>query len=517
MLAEAASAAWPLTFGRDPAQRAPAFRVDSRSDLLVYFFLRGLADLDPKGTLCFVTSSSWLDAQYGQELRRFLLTRGLVKMVIDNRARRSFADAKVNTVIVLLGAAHDSAVPRRKSLEHIARFVSLSIPFEQALQARLWSDLPAEGPAVRDCLAAPSGEPLPQAQDRRACGAVWLVGSGREGPVPGASQGAAATPPADGCRVTALKQADLLGGAGEWQTEPAAGRWGATYLRSPAIYPALVQRCGARLVRLGSVATIRRGITTGANDFFFLDARRREEWGIEPEFLIPAAKTPRDFRRVWIDPDQEHLPSLFVCARAWDELLGTAALEYIKMGQSRGFDQRPMCRSRLQWWTLRRLPGATVHASYLIDSVMRFYASSHPLLASDNFQEVYCQIAPELMAAACNSTVGQLAVNVQGRASLGRGLLKLQTYEVKELLIPDPRRLPSDLGQLVRNAGLLGLDDPQRQELDAAVYDTLGLTSEEQDSVGEAVRHMVESRLAKAASLHAGTPLRRSGSLAGER
>ena len=42
----------------------------------------------------------------------------------------------------------------------------------------------------------------------------------------------------------------------------------------PDIYWTILEKAKDKLVRLGDVAEVRRGFTTGANEFFYLDAER---------------------------------------------------------------------------------------------------------------------------------------------------------------------------------------------------------------------------------------------------
>ncbi|HPB31147.1 MAG TPA: Eco57I restriction-modification methylase domain-containing protein, partial [Candidatus Sumerlaeota bacterium] len=90
---------YPEFFG-NPNQ--PSHKLNAKSDLYIYFYFHGLSLLNPKGSFCFITSNSWLDVGYGADLQEFLLTQGHVKMIMDNQAKRSFAQADVNTIIALL-------------------------------------------------------------------------------------------------------------------------------------------------------------------------------------------------------------------------------------------------------------------------------------------------------------------------------------------------------------------------------------------------------------------------------
>ncbi|MEW6033631.1 MAG: DNA methyltransferase, partial [Chloroflexota bacterium] len=106
-------------------------KVGGRADYYVYFYLHGLALLCPGGTFCFITSNSWLDAGYGADLQRFLLTSIEIKDIYDNHARRSFASSDINTVIVLLQRPWAGA----DLSGHKARFVAFKRPFEEVLTA----------------------------------------------------------------------------------------------------------------------------------------------------------------------------------------------------------------------------------------------------------------------------------------------------------------------------------------------------------------------------------------------
>lgn len=275
-------------------------------------------------------------------------------------------------------------------------------------------------------------------------------------------------------------------------------RWGGQYLRAPHIYWVLADRYGGRLKRLGEIADVRRGITTGANSFFFLDERSLAKWGIEGEFLARVLRGPRGHKSVWLEAGRDGLGYVFVCHRERDELQGTRALDYIRYGEVLGYHLRPTCKSRRRWYDLGQRSGALVHCNYLMDQVIRFFASERSLLASDSFQEIHSVVEPALVAAACNSAICQLSANVLGRTNFGGGLLKVQTYEVRDLLIPDPGLLGQEAGQALRRAGLLTLDGLDRRLLDGVIFDMLGLTVGERVAVQEALSDMVSKRLAKA-------------------
>ena len=89
-----------------------------------------------------------------------------------------------------------------------------------------------------------------------------------------------------------------------------------------------------------------------------------------------------------------------------------------------------------------------------------------------------------------------------GRSNFGGGLLKIQTYEVPELLCLDPKIFAFENETIFTSTAweMLNPSD-DRRSLDTIIFDTLGLTQGERDGVYEAVVNLVESRLRKARSL----------------
>jgi len=59
---------------------------------------------------------------------------------------------------------------------------------------------------------------------------------------------------------------------------------------------------GDKLCRLGNIAEVRFGIKAGANEFFYLTEEQAKEWGIEPEYLRPVLRAPREVEGILIYP-----------------------------------------------------------------------------------------------------------------------------------------------------------------------------------------------------------------------
>ncbi len=465
---------YPDKYGRS----LPTNPINQKSDLYIYFYLLGLSLLNDKGAFCFITSNSWLDVGYGADLQEFLLKHCHIKLILDNETMRSFASASVNTII-----AHFSP-PNEESdwgLAETARFVMSRVPFEQLLAPGIFESI--ESAHERQTHMAYRVFPIQQ-QALLEDGKVPLV----EGDDEEQEQ-----------RGKKVKKPTIVAESGIPYT---GNKWGGKYLRAPDIYWTIMEKGKDKLVRLGDVAEVRRGITTGANEFFYLDESTARQWGIEPEFLVPVIKSPRECRSILINPNTLK-SKLFMCHKSKAELKGTQALKYIEWGESQGFQKRPSCAGRARWWDLGERRTPSLSFNYLIDTTAKTFYAPESCYFSDNFQEV---IVPQQfvlpLCASLNSTVFQLMVNVAGRSNFGDGLLKIQTYEVSDLLCVHPKEIQLQRDEIfTATAWNVLMPSSERIALDAIIFDALNLTRGEQDAVYEGVRTLVSLRLNKAKSM----------------
>jgi hypothetical protein len=117
-------------------------KISGRADYYVYFYLHALSLLADRGTFCFITSNSWLDVDFGKDLQAFFILHGDLKMIIDNRAKRSFSQADVNTVIVLAGTPlRRRHLTEEEMKRQYVRLVAFKVPFEEALSPVIFSEI----------------------------------------------------------------------------------------------------------------------------------------------------------------------------------------------------------------------------------------------------------------------------------------------------------------------------------------------------------------------------------------
>ncbi|MBV9257688.1 MAG: hypothetical protein JO215_06690, partial [Ktedonobacteraceae bacterium] len=402
----------------------------------------------------------------------FLLKHCHIKLILDNETTRSFASASVNTIIAHLSFPNEQS---EWGLQETARFVMSRVPFEDLLVPGIFKAI--ESAHTRQTHPAYRVFPVKQSTLLEEGKVLLTKGTHEE---------------------EESKTHDVF------VTEPSytGNKWGGKYLRAPDIYWTIIEKGKDKLVRLRNVAEVRRGITTGVNDFFYLDEAMARQWEIEPEFLVPVIKSPRECRGILIDP-QNLKSKLFLCHKSKAELKGTQALEYIQWGESQDFQQRPTCAGRPGWWNLGKRHLPSLSFNYLIDTTARTFYASDGCYFSDNFQDVFTVPSFVLpLCASLNSTLFQLMINVVGRSNFGDGLLKIQTYEVGDLLCLHPKAIHMDQEQLLTSSSWNVLTpSPERIALDTIIFDELNLTQGERTAVYEGVINLVNARLDKAKSL----------------
>ena len=293
-----------------------------------------------------------------------------------------------------------------------------------------------------------------------------------------------------------------LAQAGTRENKYTGDKWGGKYLRAPDIYWTLLEKGKNKLVRLGDVAEVRRGFTTGANEFFYLDAERIREWGIESEYLKPVIKSPRECKSIRVDPSQLQF-KLFMCHVDKSALVGTAALDYIKWGESQGYHQRPSCKGRPRWWDLGEESGNSIFVKEADETSAVFYNPDNYLV---DCRLYYANLSNDILLF-LNSAVSAMFFELYSRSGLGKGARSLMVSDYED--VPTLTKINVDEETAESLLKRISPLPPRRivnsesewSILDTIIFDALNLTRGERDGVYEAVINLVESRLRKAKSL----------------
>ena len=218
------------------------------------------------------------------------------------------------------------------------------------------------------------------------------------------------------------------------------------------------------LVRLGDIAEVRRGFTTGANDFFYLEPVGRTvaevaelarqdprapvrirngagwEGEIEAGWLHPVLKSPREIRTLRVRLEDLHylvfMPPEEVRARM-ARAVGRSPLRgyplaraYIRWGESRGYHHRPTCAGRPRWWVISEEIGNTFLGKELRDRI-GIFVSEVPILADCRLYVT--QVSKEVQSV-INCTLVTLMDEVNARQyGGGGGPRSVMVYEATSL------------------------------------------------------------------------------------
>ncbi|HEU5055092.1 MAG TPA: hypothetical protein VFU21_01145, partial [Kofleriaceae bacterium] len=242
--------------------------------------------------------------------------------------------------------------------------------------------------------------------------------------------------------------------------------------RAPAAWFELEARAGRRLVPLGQLAEVWRGVTSGANDVFYLPRGHAAALGLEPALLAPLLRSPRQAGGETIAIDPDALDTVTLLAPADPRALARfpRARRYVEAHASAA--ARPTLRARRSWWALPARPARLfLTKAYAARFVQRL--APVPVVAD---QRLYA-LAPRApllpLAAVLNSTFTALALEALGRASLGEGALEWTVGDAARLPVLDPRRVApaADAALAALATRPIGPVDQERDRADRAALD----------------------------------------------
>lgn len=432
--------------------------VSGKSDLYIFFFLRTMQLVNQnRGITCFICSNSWMDVDFGSVLKKTIAKHAHRLVIIDNKSLRSFAFAAINTAITIIQAGNNSTKRHPDAV-----FIMFDVPYSQCMNA--------------DCLGKILNLPN-------------VVGYRTEFG-----------------RVNILSFSQLYG------QESYSCSWGGQYLRAPDFYLELIRDYRQTLVHLGDIATLRFGIKTGANNFFHLDSTTIDNWNIEPEYLMPIIRTPRECKSMVVNWKDLHY-RILICNENKTALKGKNVLRYIEWGEMKGYHKRPSCRGRQLWYNINeQMPSDFI--------MLRFRDQRNwtPIIESQNYaigDTVFVgafknRNLRQVGCAMLNSTLSIMMSEIFGRVNLGDGLLTTYGPELQEMIVVSPEKLlpfRDPLTRIMRDMSkrnVLPIFDEIRQldrrELDQIIFDSIGIPKNRIEELYNAVRNLVQNRINKAKS-----------------
>jgi hypothetical protein len=433
-----------------------------RSDIHCYFWPHALTFLKDEGYLCFLTSSQWLDVEYGFRLQEWILRHFEIIAILESVDEPWFVGARVATTVTILRRQKDES----SRMNNIVRFAQLRRPIRDILA----HDMTTAGAITSaDSFREEITSLKKNAKNERyrarlvRQGELWKQGV-QLGVLVGKSKDAGTEDP------------DVQDG------EYFGGKWG-IHLRAPDLWFALLDKYGDTFRPLGMVADVWRGITSGKDAFFFprdvsseclertLDSREfKDEYGVERSrvdagelSLVACGEGRGEIRPIesaYLQPEVHSLMEIsgfsvrpkdcrrqvLLVADHKHTLQNTYIHRYIEWGESKGFHEGATCSARV----------TDEHPWYDLTGHRRgdlFWSKSHQYkhVVPRNDSDLACNcnlynIAPpkgihaDVLGGILNSTVVTLSKFQYGRPVGVEGNLKTEVVDVKMMLIPDPSR-----------------------------------------------------------------------------
>ena len=455
-------------------------RVDRKSDLYVYFYHGGLSLLRPGGVFCFINSNSWLDVGYGARLQEFLLRRMLLLQVIDNHAERSFTQAEINTVIVLLQRPEEDT----PQWDYVARFVAYKGPFDEVI-------------TTANLLTIERARSVVRTDDLR----VYPV-SHRE-------------LLSDGARL-AKGEVDRGMELGPEYKRYEGAKWGGKYLRAPDVFLEIWPLPG--LIPVTQVARIRLGVTTGANAFFFVKrigpdrylttvGGREEKIELPDEHTRPVIRTSSECKRATFRSEDTPY-RIVVVNRTCHE---RRVRDYIAYAEELDIHRRPFFRGKSHWYEIRHPVEDPLALSEI--TYTRYFVLSNPdrCVLNKNFYGIQAFVQEDLLYGLLASTLSFLFFEMNSRKP-GAGASGINVSVASRLKVVDPARIDEGLldgifeaANSIRSRAITDIDcevrQPDRIQLDRLLFRALGLDSRLVEELYEGLLKLVAERLARAASV----------------
>jgi methylase of polypeptide subunit release factors len=455
-------------YSRRVEQMAGA-KLAGRSDLHCYFWPHAATFLKQGGLLGFITSTQWLDVEYGFHLQRWLLENFEILAVLETPIEPWFVGARVATAVTIARRCDNAA---RRDLNTV-RFVQLRKPIADLLESdgtTLGSVLAAD--SFRDELLALTEDVSHKRYRARLVnqGELWRNGVELGRLLRG--------------EVTSDEDAEISGKSGDGVRDSGTyfgGKWG-VYLRAPDLWFHLIDRFRHSFIPLGELAEIRFGVKSGKDEFFYpKDAsaqclesisdpvafeneygvprsqvesgmlklilagdKRGELHAIESEYLEPEVHSLMEVRG-FIARESDCSRLIFLAPTPKPQLKKFAKA-YVVWGEHQGVDKGSTCAQRVtkdrDWYDLtghRRGIAFWPKAQQYKHAVP---LNSANLQANCNLYDLFPieGVSGKALTAVLNSTLAILAKHQFGRLVGVEGNLKTEIVDVSMMLVPDIRQ-----------------------------------------------------------------------------
>lgn len=440
-----------------------------RSDIYAYFLTHSTEFLADDGKLGFITSDRWLDTQYGEDIQKFILNHYKIEAIIKFD-QQVFDDALVGSSILILSKEED----RNKRNENVAKFL------------RLRQEM-----GVEEIASIVEDEHEPDK----------MIST-------------------DAYRLVTQTQLSLY----------EESKWNLFFMAPPMYFE---MRGQDNVISVEDIANVTRGITSGANKFFYGRTEEFTDLGIE-EYTSNLLKATGQISKIRFDEEDAREWAVLDVHDLVDQALeesdgefGTepkeqvenwllenghqSLVEYIEWGESHDYDDRRSFQDKDIWFNLGDVAVSPILNTRFTWREHRMVWNEAEAIADQQFYMIQPDIEVDdlLLCGILNSRITALTNELLGRRAGGEGMTRLQKtiYETEMLPIPDPRKIDDEDSERIKKGitNLMEKEDDleeeapieaketEKDELDKAVLGTMGL-EDRLDELKQSVEALVQSR-----------------------
>ncbi len=217
--------------------------------------------------------------------------------------------------------------------------------------------------------------------------------------------------------------------------------------RWSTVLPPQHHRKDALEVPLRRLVQIRRGIATGANQFFVMSDRTARAAGLPGKYLRRVIARTKLVQQSHIN-GTDFIRWKRRGERIWllDAPRGAhskAITRYLRNGRKAGIHNRYLCRNRKVWHKMEQRPIPPIIVTYMSRGAPRFIRNDAGVVPLNVFHAIYPkEITPQqlmrllryLNSEGCHEKLKRLT------RTYGSGLQKIEPGDLLDLRVPDPRR-----------------------------------------------------------------------------
>lgn len=228
---------------------------------------------------------------------------------------------------------------------------------------------------------------------------------------------------------------------------------------------------------LGDFAHVKRGIATGANEFFILSPSESRSLGIsDSELSNVLSKSALVKGHEFTEAQMEQLISSDSKCKLFAPRhhLSASAQAYVRSGEQAGWDKKYLCAARKEWFRTEVRDPAPIWVSQASRGSIRVVRNRTNALNLTTFHGLWPSeqqgLTADALFAVLMSKLGQESL-LRSAKRMANGLLKIQPGDLKSANLPNLLNHPEVLVELDRLGARLGpVAGDQHQELSKIDY-----------------------------------------------